>query len=65
MGFIVATLIFALFGFVFLLKSIFSSQKKDKRFKKGIKFKTNIKFILFIVLTFLSFFIAYKLSLLI
>jgi|TARA_B110000879_G_C11032446_1_gene455453 heme/copper-type cytochrome/quinol oxidase subunit 2 len=60
MGFSIAALFFLLLGIFFLFKGIFSTQKKDKRYKKGVKHKTNFKFIVLIIASLACFFISYK-----
>ena len=60
MGLKIAALIFLLLGIFLFFKGVFSTQKKDKRYKKGVKHKTNIKFIILMISGIICFYISYK-----
>ena len=60
MGLNIAALIFLLLGFFLFFKGGVSTQKKDKRYKKGVKHKTNIKFIILLISGIICFYISYK-----
>jgi len=60
MGLNIAALIFLLLGIFLFFKGVFSTQKKNKRYKKGVKHKTNIKFIVLIISGVICLYISYK-----
>jgi hypothetical protein len=62
MGYKIAFIISLLTGVFFLFKGVFSTQKRDKRYKKGVKYKSNTKLIIFVILSLFCFYITYKLS---
>ena len=60
MGLNIAALIFLLLSIFLFFKGVFSTQKKDKRYKTGVKHKTNIKFIVFMISGIICSYISYK-----
>lgn len=60
MGLSIAAFFFLLLGIFLFFKGVFSTQKKDKRYKKGVKHKTNIKFIILMISGIICFYISYK-----
>jgi hypothetical protein len=62
MGFKIAAVLFLLLGIFLLFRGVFSTQKRDKRYKKGVKYKSNTKLIIFVISSLFCFYISFKLS---
>ena len=62
MGYRIAFFLSLVFGVFLLFKGVLATQKRDKRYKKGVKYNSNTKLLFYVILSLFCFYVTFKLS---
>jgi uncharacterized membrane protein HdeD (DUF308 family) len=62
MGYKIVFILSLVLGVFLLFKGVLATQKRDKRYKKGVKYNSNIKLLFYVILSLFCFYLTFKLS---